>query len=154
MNPERPKIIDDQETRFTLLRLLAIELIDCRPAFLRLDLSAMEKHIAQQERLCARISELNERLGRDATAALIRELGTNTEDNLLEPRYSQRHSELLSQTKTIAQEVRRLNQIHQGFLVGSRRTFLAISNLLASYRPVYEVPALLRNASLMQGSGL
>ena len=146
-------VIANLEERLAALRLLALELIECRPAFRRLDVNAMERHTGHQQRLCARIAALNQKLGKHVNGTQQDQTFHDSEDGRAEFSGGEHHSELLRQTRTIAQEVQRLNEIHRGFLAGSRRTLSAIANLFASYQPVYGMPTFARSVTFMQGPG-
>ena len=130
MDPAAPPLTLLLEQRLTLLRLLAVDLLESRFAFRALDLDAIETHISRQRSLVSKISSLGDE---------IRPLLESSA--YLDQGFASALGSLRIQTRDIVDELRRLNRIYAGFLSGARRTLTALSNLLAGYALTYDLPA-------------
>jgi hypothetical protein len=143
MKPAASHLAQLLEQRLTLLRLLAVDLLESRFAFRALNLGAIETHIFRQRSLVSKISSLG-----DEIKPLLKSSASRMDDD-----FASALVPLRSQTRVIVDEVRRLNHIYAGFLCGARRTLTALSNLLASYAPTYDLPARASSASTLPEYG-
>lgn len=146
MTPDSARYLKLLEHRLGLLSALTDVLRQSRDCFVLTDLSAMERSIAEQAQLCARIRLLDteisstqarcaERIGQAAPAGTI---GSPTL-----PDAHSGHEQIrvvLSRIAAAQSELKKINDAHQSMLRRSRRTVQVLLNLFDSFAPTYSAP--------------
>jgi len=148
MNPATESQILFLERRLSCLQLLVRELIDCRAAYVALDLERIHKHIFLQAALCQRLCEL-ERECCGAMPLLAARLRAAHRAQAFHPAAAESTTEveasvlrLVEENDSAAAEVRRLNAVQRRFVDGTRATFDALARAFLACRPTYSHPAL------------
>ena len=136
MLPETDQYVELLDQRVSALRQLARQLVDCRPAFVAMDLDGIYRHVGEQEASCRRIRAIDSALR--AAAQVRRRASAIRESAELE---SGIRIEQLKQDLGEAQaEVRQLNRVHAAMLRRSSRTLAMLTNLLGNYAMTYGPP--------------
>jgi hypothetical protein len=148
LKPETKRYLELLEQRIQLLCSLADNLKSARPEFIALDLNAMERRIAEQNRMCAQVRSLDanisleqahyaERTGVRLPSATIcwPASGDGSDKETQEIR------DALKRLATAQIALKTANDAHQAMLRGSRRTIKVLQNLYSSFAPTYSVPA-------------
>jgi hypothetical protein len=143
MLPEIDQYVELLDQRLLALRQLARQFIDCRPAFVAMDLDGIYGHVAEQEELCRRIRSIDaalraaaeirrKRLADPAQAAAVREA----------PRLASatRLGQLKRELDEAQAEVRQLNGVHAAMLRRSGRTLAMLMNFFGCYAMTYAPP--------------
>ena len=144
MRPESQVIIDWVEARTRRMRLLAMDLVESRQAFVKLDLDAIYEHNLQQEALYQEINRLDAQIMRfmppgtsPATGQTVRLDGIATgwdeqSQNLLRLR--------LKEHEAARAQVCEISLVQADLLRRSRRYLQVLSNLVSSSMGFYQAP--------------
>ena len=149
MSPTLEVQISYLERRLSFLQMLVRELVECRPAYLTLNLEQIHKHLFLQETLCERLRELErgfpEANGWFAAACRAQRdskqgpaSGARSEEH---PPEARRLTQLLAENAAAEGEARRLNAVHGGLVRGTRATLAALHRNLESGQPTYSRPS-------------
>ena len=143
MPPEIDQYVELLDQRVLALRQLARQFIDCRPAFVAMNLDGIYRHVAEQEELCRRIRSIDAALRaaaeirrkRPAGPALAVASGQG-------PRFESaaRLGQLKHELDEAQAEVRQLNRAHAAMLRRSGRTLAMLTNFLGNYAMTYGPP--------------
>jgi hypothetical protein len=136
------------ERRRSLLQMLARELMECRPAYVALNLEQIHKHLFLQEALCERLRELEQECPEALSwfaaacraqqeAGRVPECGGRADALLQEAR---RLGQVLAENVSAEMEVRRLNAVHGGLVNGTRATLKALARSFQMRQPIYSHP--------------
>ena len=147
MNPATESQISFLERRLSCLQLLARELLDCRAAYVALDLERIHKHIFLQAALCQRLCEL-ERECCGAIPLLAARLRAAHRAQASHPAAAETPTEvearvlrLVEENDSVASELRRLNAVQRRFVDGTRATFDALARAFLASGPTYSHPS-------------
>ncbi len=152
MSAETTKFLELLEERLSLLNSLASALTDARTDIVSLDITSLEARIAQQEKLCAQIRNLDLQL--DRVQSQCNKHLAPAASHLLSPSInpnSIRCRETLDRLSRVQANVMQLNDEHQALLRRSRRTVSALLNSYHSFAMTYSNPS---HQSVSTGEGL
>jgi hypothetical protein len=141
------RLTETLESRLSLLRELARELVVCRRAYVAMDLEAIYGHIGRQSAACRGLRDAEETRSRawQAVSASLEESSTDpdleTAIETLRPDMAAHLRRVLSESALAEGEIRHLNQAHTVLIDGSRRTLNVLANVLAAFSPTYDRPA-------------
>jgi hypothetical protein len=151
------RLTDMLESRLSLLRELARELVVCRRAYVAMDLEAIYGHIERQSAACRDLREAEESRSRawQAVSATLEESSTDrdleTSIETLRPDMAAHLRRVLSESALAEDEIRHLNQANTVLIDGSRRTLNVLANVLVAFSPTYARPA---DATQLAGGAL
>jgi hypothetical protein len=151
------RLTDMLESRLSLLRELARELVVCRRAYVAMDLEAIYGHIERQSAACRDLREAEESRSRawQAVSATLEESSTDrdleTSIETLRPDMAAHLRRVLSESALAEDEIRHLNQANTVLIDGSRRTLNVLANVLVAFSPTYARPA---GATQLEGVAL
>lgn len=140
------------EQRVALLGALGREFVDCRPAFVAMDLDRIYGHIGAQEELCRRIRSADSAmvaLAGLAARRLVQPVRPPADDPATE-----RFRGALAKLREAEKEVRQLARIHAAYLRRCRRTIDLFSNFIRSHGLTYTQPARAGSAAEAFAGGL
>ena len=142
MNAETQRYLELLEQRIALLGSLAESLSAASKGIITFDLAAIEARIAEQEKLCAAIRNLDpqiDRVQQHCRACL--SAVSQTEEGLSADPDRLRLRETIGRLNEVQTTVKRLNDAHQILLRRSRRTVGALLNSYHSYAMTYANPS-------------
>ena len=148
MTPDNKPYLKLLERRLDLLGSLAMALRECRGDFIAMDLGAMERRIAEQEQLCARIRSLDSEISNMQARCSASASAPRSADPASRSSSAEGNSDTDRQIRatmgriSAAQlELKRANDAHQAMLRRSRRTVQVLLNIFNSLSPTYAAPA-------------
>jgi len=148
VTPDSKQYLGLLERRLDLLGSLAAALLECRGDFIAMDLGAMERRIAEQEQLCARIRSLDSEISNmqahcSGSAAALRSADPPLLSSSVEgdANTDQQIRATIGRISAAQLELKRVNDAHQAMLRRSRRTVQVLLNIFNSLSPTYAVPA-------------
>lgn len=124
MEQELLAYLDALQARLRLLAELAQALRSSWPAFTSLDLPAIHSHLAEQQRLCRLLAELDQQTISPARRAAARD-------------FSPELPHLEIQLRQACAELDQLSAVHAAMLKRSRRTLDALQRWMQSAAPTY-----------------
>jgi len=135
------------ERRLDLLGSLAKTAADSRESFIAMDLEGIERRIAEQEELCARIRSLDSDITKIQDRCA-QQVGANQATTGLfwpgsggnDEAQDKRIRAMLGRIQAAQSELQQLNDANQAMLRRSRRTVRALLNLYNSFAPTYAEP--------------
>lgn len=146
--PDNQRYLELLERRLDLLGSLAAALQECRGDFVAMDLGAMERRIAEQEQLCARIRSLDSEISNmqarcSPSAGPPRSSDTPSRSGSAEgdSHTDQQIRATIGRIAAAQLELKRANDAHQAMLRRSRRTVQVLLNVFNSLAPTYSAPA-------------
>jgi len=123
------------ERRLDLLGTLTVTLQESRNDFVAMDLSGMERRIAEQEQLCARIRSLDSEISSVQSQCAVR---AGLPD--IDVKNGEQIRVMLARISAAQLELKRANDAHQAMLRRSRRTVQVLLNVFNSFAPTYSAP--------------
>ena len=132
MTPDSTRYLNLLERRLDLLGTLTMALKESRNDFIAMDLSGMERRIAEQEQLCSRIRSLDSEIS-SVQARCAGRAGLLDGDMQIRT--------ALGRISAAQLELKRANDTHQAMLRRSRRTVQVLLNVFNSLAPTYSAPA-------------
>jgi len=124
------------ERRLDLLGTLTVALQESRNDFVAMDLGGMERRIAEQEQLCARIRSLDSEIS--SVQAHYAGRAASLDDDM---NNGEQIRVMLRRVSAAQLELKRANDAHQAMLRRSRRTVQVLLNVFNSFAPTYSAPA-------------
>lgn len=148
MNYETTRYLELLEQRLSLLGSLASALTAARSDLVSLDINGLESRIADQQRLCAEISSLDNHLDR-MQSQCARHLSQSTGQGIVSASHadSARFQETLDRLARVQASVKQLNTQHQTLLRRSRRTVSALLNSYHTFSLTYSNPTERRSSA-------
>jgi hypothetical protein len=148
VTPDNKQYLILLERRLDLLGSLAVALRECRGDFIAMDLGAMERRIAEQEQLCARIRSLDSEISNmqarcSASAGRPWSVNPPSRSGSAEgdSHTDQQIHATIGRISAAQLELKRANDAHQAMLRRSRRTVQVLLNIFNSLSPTYAAPA-------------
>jgi len=141
--PDNTRFLKLLERRLDLLGTLTRALKDCGSDFVAMDLSAMERRIAEQEQLCSQIRSLDfeiTRMQKSCSASAISPANT-VWSNGDGAETNREVRAMLSRISAAQLQLKCANDAHQALLRRSRRTVQVLLNVFNSLAPTYSAPA-------------
>lgn len=142
---------ENLERRLGLFRALTQELIESHPAFMKMELDEIYRHIGKQTDICELLRRTDETAAA-AWKAVRPEEGSAPHDeelstwvNGLDVRSADQFRRLLTDIALAEGELRHQNRIHITLVDGSRRTLNVLGNALAAFSPTYALPSSLKS---------
>jgi len=147
---ELVSLMETLERKLGLFRELTSELVDARPAFVKMELDEIYSHIAKQKQLCEQIRKTEESSAEAWKA--VRPVGHEPPReaelpvwlNSIDVESADQFRRLLTDIALAEGELRHQNRINITLVDGSRRTLNVLGNALAAFSPTYSLPAPLK----------
>ncbi len=141
MNSDIERYISLLEQRLSLLHRLSQLFIDCRTAFIAMDLDGMHGYIQEQETLCHRIRVLHRALDslQQACHPYVNLVNLEGSSHPADEALNERLRRVISDSGIAQAEVARLSGIHVAFLGRSRQTIdillISLGQFALTYGP-------------------
>jgi hypothetical protein len=144
MRPESQVIIDWVEARTRRMRLLAVDLVESRQAFVKLDLDAIYEHNLQQEALYQEINRLDAQVMRFMPAGASPAAGQTLRLDGIANGWDRQSLDLLrlmlEEHEAVRAQVCEISRVQADLLRRSRRYLQVLSNLVSSSMGFYQAP--------------
>lgn len=147
MTPESTRYLKLLERRLELLGLLAQTLAQSRHDFIAMNLSGIERRVAEQEQLCAQIRSLDAEIARMQSRCAENAGSRPAAGTLALPgspdgdvQQDDRIRAMLGRVGLAQAELKKINDAHQAMLRRSKRTVQILLNLFSSFAPTYSAP--------------
>lgn len=140
------------ERRLGLFRALTQELIESHPAFMKMELDEIYRHIGKQTDICELLRKTDETAVAAWKAVRPEEGSVPPDEELstwvssLEVQSADKFRRLLTDIALAEGELRHQNRIQITLVDGSRRTLNVLGNALAAFSPTYALPTSLKTA--------
>jgi prepilin-type processing-associated H-X9-DG protein len=156
---ELVSLMETLERKLGLFRELTSELVEARPAFVKMELDEIYSHISRQKDLCEQLRQTEE--SSDAAWKAVRPPADDVPHdrelpvwlNSLDVESADQFRRLLTDIALAEGELRHQNRINITLVDGSRRTLNVLENALAAFSPTYTLPAPLKSVIGDRGPG-